>query len=457
MAPAAVKFTSQERDMSIRDAMNDQTLRPRVLQYVAAKRGLSTGDALKFIDGQLSRELGIIPGSRPVALGTGLDHLDHPYLDGPPSVGKGAALDADYRAVFNDGKLLDRVVRALAMDQDGDYVKALEQLHDGADAAHQARKRTLRAVLGGTKAKPEDVDANLTMLERRDAAVTAVHRLEMEPIMLEQTDSQGLVLLDQGDADGNGDGSAVTVDIGLALADPVERERRLARARKVAPSDYSGDKGRQEFFEMDRFHLEAGIDVVRTMERGREIQAAQRKAESVARQLDQEIGSTLDKRQQLRMLDAEIAKLQDKRRPLQDAATQQETKLRMLQAPPAAEGTTGPSSGSGIPSTIIQTRIIDELQANPDESYEDARRRVLEAAEPGIPITLEQESAEWARGNYKLSMDPLRVHEEPAEPPPAENDLNQRVRDRMRELGRPESDYPRTLEEIIAEDPDARW
>ena len=155
--------------MTIRDAMNDQTLRPRVLQYVAAKRGLSTGDALKFIDGQLSRELGIIPGSRPVALGTALDHLDHPYLDGPPSSqDSSAALDADYRAVFNDGKLLDRVVRSVAMDQDGDYVKALEQLHDGADAAHQARKRTLRAVLGGTKSKPEDVDANLTMLERRE-------------------------------------------------------------------------------------------------------------------------------------------------------------------------------------------------------------------------------------------------------------------------------------------------
>ena len=33
--------------------------------------------------------------------------------------------------------------------------------------------------------------------------------------------------------------------------------------------------------------------------------------------------------------------------------------------------------------------------------------------------------------------------------------LNQRVRDRLKQLGRPESEYPRTLEEILAEDRDA--
>ncbi len=405
MAPATVTFTAQQRELSIRDAMNDQRLRPQILQYVAAKRGLSTGDALKFIDGQLSRELGNTPGSRPVTLGAALDHLDHPYLDGPPSRDTSATLDADYRAVFNDGKLLDRVVRSIAMDQDGNYVKALEQLHDGTDSARDAGKRTLRAALEGTKSKPDDVQANLTMLQRRDAAVAAAHQRELEPITLERTNSQGLVLLDQGDDNGNDSGSGVTVDVGLALADPVERERRLARARKLAPNAYSGEKGRQDFFDTDRLHLESGIDLVRTMERGREIQTAQRKAEGVARQLDQAISSTIDKRQQLRLLDAEIAKLEGKLQPLQDDAKRQEAKLRLLETPQAGAAAAGSDSGSEMLSVVLQSRIIDELRANPGDPYEEARRRVLEAAEPGVPITLDQESAEWNAGNFGVSLD----------------------------------------------------
>ncbi len=116
----------------------------------------------------------------------------------------------------------------------------------------------------------------------------------------------------------------------------MEPEPRLARARRLT-DEYVGDQGHEAFFKMDGSHLEAlGVDIVRTMERGVEIRAAQAKADQVARQLDQAIASTLDERQQLRMLDEEIARVQLERRPVQDAASTSEAELVMLASAPGA-------------------------------------------------------------------------------------------------------------------------
>lgn len=82
---------------------------------------------------------------------------------------------------------------------------------------------------------------------------------------------------------------------------------------------------------------------------------------------------------------------------------------------PAAAAATGSDSGSETLSVVLQTRIIDELRANPEEPYEEARRRVLEAAEPGVPITLKQESAEWDANGAGRSM-LVRDREHGAEP-----------------------------------------
>src|SRR5579884_2380099 len=135
---AAVRFTPQQRDMSALDAMRDNELRPRILHYVAAKRNLSRGGALRFIEGQLYHELGIVPGGRNSAtLGQMLAHLDYPHLDGPK------ALDGPLAHVFNDYTLLHQVIRAIALDQGVQEIEALEQLHKGADQG----ARTLRAAL----------------------------------------------------------------------------------------------------------------------------------------------------------------------------------------------------------------------------------------------------------------------------------------------------------------------
>ncbi|MFZ0377743.1 MAG: hypothetical protein WAL38_07945, partial [Solirubrobacteraceae bacterium] len=94
--------------------------------------------------------------------------------------------------------------------------------------------------------------------------------------MLEQVDRHGMILLDQSAPAGLSDSpmrrqSPVAVDplqtdIGKALTDPAERERRLARARKLS-GRYQGDEGRRAFDEEDRGWLEGGKDIVRTLER----------------------------------------------------------------------------------------------------------------------------------------------------------------------------------------------
>ncbi len=370
-------FTREERDLSMGDAMHEPALRIRILQHVAQTKGISTAAAQRLIEGRVRNEL-----SLETSLGQVLDHMDHPNF-------QPTTLDTPIGVVFGDSKTLHRLAHAVAMDQGINYAKALEQLHDATDEAHSRGKRTLGDALDWSRSKPEDVQANMTLLERRDAAVGAAQERALRPVMLERTDDRGLVLLDQGDSARPG------TDIGTALTDPAERERRLARARKAAPGMYDGDKGRQEFNDFDRRYLEVGLDLVRTMERGNEIRAAQNEAAQVARQLDQVIASTVDRRQQLRLLDAEIERLQGQRSSVRSEVLQRESTLRVLESrSKGAEREHGGlafTDGAKLLSTTLQKRLIEERAARPDESYDDARRRVIAEAEPGVPITLEQE------------------------------------------------------------------
>ncbi len=236
-----------------------------------------------------------------------------------------------------------------------------------------------------------------------------------------------MVLLDDGAADSDGDGAEpLGTDIGRILTDPAEFERRLARIRKASAGAWEGDEGRKRFRDADRSHAEAGLDLVRTEERPRQLSQAQAHADEVARTLDQAITADASRQAKLRMLDLEIAKLQGRRDEVQ-ATTGRSSSVRMLEQSASPEPA---SSGA------------EELDQRVRE-----RLRLLGKPENHYVIALEAE----VRG------DPMPTAEtppEPAVPPgvhPEHHLLDRRARARMKELGRPDSEYPRTLDEILQE------
>jgi hypothetical protein len=468
--------------MAAPEAMREASLRSRVLQYVAAKHGISTGDAQHFIEGKLYPELNVIPGlGDRVTLGQVLDHLDNPYLDGPAPAKPGgqAMLDTSLRAVFSDHELLNRVVKTITLDQGINTIEALERLHRGVDAG----SRTLGEALGWTGAEPADIEQGLRLMERREEAVHKELESALGPAMLEQTNERGQVLLDQGAGSGsagppvlsaNGRGALgaqrvaepLRADIGKVLGDPAEFERRLQRARQ-ATGEFTGDQGREQFRNADRQHAEAGIDYVRTIERPREIASAQAKAAQVGRKLDQAIKDATGKRQRVRALDEQIAALDGQRAKLAERTAEpgrKEAKLRLLDA--------AATDDRPLLSVPLQQRIIALATEHPGLSYEERRRRVLEAAEPGMPLTADEEAAMSVDERVRLLAGELESRADRAlsdlgadrpapEPAAAEKALppgvaesrqmDKRVRDRMRTLDRPSGEYLKTLEEMWAE------
>ena len=424
-------FTPKQRDMGVSDALNDPDLRLKVLGYVAAKRGISTGAALTFITGQLSREVGAIVGHRDnVTLGHMFDHLDHPNLDGPGS--SGAMLDHDIRQLFADRAGLNRVVEAISKDQAVDYLAALTKLHEGVD---EARGGTVRMALAAARLPTDGIEAGLRLLERRDAAADRAYFRALGPV--EQTDARGLVLLDQGP------GGGAPVDVGKALADPVEIERRLARIRR-AQAGWEGDDGRARFLEADRANLEANRDIVATAERAGKIAAARSQANQVARRLDQAIREETDPSRRMRVLDAEIAKLGGDVAPARAVDVPATKGLRALDAPAGGTRTLSPE---------LQCRIIRLLEQG--EPYDEALKRVILTAErDGEPV--------W-QGDALVAA-PVPAVEPPVEPTVPEgvhagsHELEGRIQARLRRDGKvidgkvASGEYVRTLEQIMAED-----
>ena len=77
-------------------------------------------------------------------------------------------------------------------------------------------------------------------------------------------------------------------DVGGMIGDPTEFERRFSRARRAAPGMYqTGEAGRERFREEDRMHLDSGLDLVRTLERVGELQAAGTRRAQLTRRLEQ--------------------------------------------------------------------------------------------------------------------------------------------------------------------------
>lgn len=232
----------------------------------------------------------------------------------------GDLLDVGLRQLFEDRAATDRVTRAICLDQGCAYIDALERLHQAAADTFDAARRPLsgeQATLRFALARAGDADyleQTIRTLERRDQAVGRAYERAVDPVMLEQrTDPTGLVLLDQGD----GPNVGPKPDIGTLLTDPAEHERRLARARAVAPI-YRGDEGRKLFEEgsqkllmqPDREHLEKGRDLVLTLERQHAEQQARAAAGEVAKQLDAAIADAGRERSRLKQLDAQLSQLE---------------------------------------------------------------------------------------------------------------------------------------------------
>lgn len=375
-------------------------------------------------------------------------------------------LDMPIARVFDDRPLLNRIVRALSLDQGVSYIDALTQLHDKVDDVYQTSSRgTLRDVLQRTPSDLGDIEDTVKVLARRDDAVNAAYDQAASQLALEQVDGYGNVLLDAAEPQHTDDPEAFerraarmreaqqaalqrdrdpsnvsavrvplpgTTDIGRILADPQEFERRLARMRRAEPRSWDGPEGRAQFQKLDRAHVESGIDMVRTAERRHELAGARRASQKAAQSLDLAIHESSDKRQRLRLLDRQIAKLKDKR-VLLDEPIEADNRVKMLNA-----------------ASDLSERVPEQnqpLQAHADELYErtQERLRLLDRPQGDFLKTL------------KEIMDDVPLSEDaPAEtaPPgvhPGSHELHRRIRERMRLLDRPDSAYVETLEEILGE------
>ena len=237
-------------------------------------------------------------------------------------------------------------------------------------------------------------------------------------------------------------------DVGAALADPVERERRYQRARKHDQRYATPDKGRRAFDADDKVHLEGGIDLVRTMEEppGHRERVAQQRAAEAATALDAAIKSGADKRQRLRLLDAEISKLEGPTQAARDAVADQ---LR-------SEAT---DSDQRCPEDVGRAR-----GGRPTGRCSDAGRRpggvaVYDAIKShmtanGLP---ERDFAQACSISTRRPASLPETPETPAKPEvppgvhPGSYALEQRVRALMAEAGARESEYMKFLDQAMKE------
>ncbi len=366
----------------------------------------------------------------------------------PEPISYPSALDAPVRLVFTDRPLIDRIARSIALDQSVSYADALQQLHDAVDQSHQfGGDGTLRAALSHI-GDPDDINASLTLLEQRDHAVDDAYQQQAGPTLLEQDlDARGMVRLDA-------DAAAR-----LLAADQATFERRLMTTRELAPNQWLGDQGREAFRKLDRELLEQQLDMVATYERPRQLAQARQHAGGVARTLDQALKDGADHKHRLKLLDREVEQLTGRRRELETTQPQ--------------AGTSGPESNT------VGLRLLDDDTggASVGKSLSPKAREIaarINAQEPRdrqhYLQLLSADSSATAADATPYTEVVLRVLDTPAppkrepEPTPAPSErmppgvhpgshqLDQRVRERMRQLHRGESDYVRTLEEVIGDD-----
>jgi hypothetical protein len=356
-------------------------------------------------------------------------------------------LDMPIGEVFADRPVLARLVRAIQLDSGGSWLDAMDAFHKGSDFARGTATPTVRTALEWAQADPEFVEEALTLLERRYGAVDAAYRQAAAPLMLEQVDRQGLVLLD----------AAVqppllphrqtvprvpVADAAKAIADPVERERRFLRGRQMSPR-YQGAEGRKMFDADDLLHLRSGRDIVRTFERGLEQANARAKAREVGRRLDKAIADAGRDRQRLKALEGEIGKLGNT--AARDAAR--------------SEINTQLKATTHVPLKMLDAVETEAdrpvaLDASPADGTPSDQKRLEQLRRTQTPSaflkTLEAYVATGALPDTDAAA--------PAVPPgvhPGSHTMAKRVRERLKLLDRPDSAYQQTLLEIMVEDEEA--
>ncbi|HXB16398.1 MAG TPA: hypothetical protein VNV44_11725 [Solirubrobacteraceae bacterium] len=207
---------------------------------------------------------------------------------------------------------LDRVVTVAARQLGRDYLDVLQELQDAAVADRQmlkgepvgpgewkSERTTLGGLLGQVGVKQLDaVEQDSRLLAERDTAAQRTLDAGLAPVRDLDVDGQGHVLLDK-------DADVVTL-----LRDENTRERRWRRARELDAHNY-GD--RETFDREDMMLLEAGLDLVATLERPATVRAAHEAAAATARELDQVIDANAAKRSRLFTLDSAISTLEAER------------------------------------------------------------------------------------------------------------------------------------------------
>lgn len=356
-------------------------------------------------------------------------------------------LDTNLRDLFSNRKLLDRVIRGIALDTGATYVDSLDLLHRSCDSVYGNRgaSPTLRAALERANTDVDHVEASVKLLERRDQAVNAVFEREAGATLLtEHEDPHGRVLLDQGqlppkqapnapvDTRPRVDGARYQEIMNL----PLHSARQFAAARLSAR--YDGREGPENWRRDDHEAAGGGVDLLRTLQRPAELRAARAQADRVGAMLDQAISTASGKRAKLKTLEAELAKLGPVDGVSFDSAREQ------VRQQAATAGTAEPLKMLDNLDRIgeAETRLLDQdehQRRQLDQQLEHARRtqtpgdflKTIEAVMRGEPVP-----------EPPAPKEPPGVH-------PGSHDLHTRVLARMRELDAPESDYPTILESIM--------
>lgn len=201
-------------------------------------------------------------------------------------------------------RTLSALTAAIQLESDCDWLTAHQTLLDGCEQAMAQGDGTVRSALRHAFVDPERIAEVARLIERRYRVVeSAFNREAPKPLL---TDRHGRVLCDQGDG-------KLTVDPAVVAHDPAEQDRRFARARPL-DRRYDVPGGREAFDFEDRVSLEAGVDIVRTLEAQFDVDGKRRRAEqtaaTVARQLDAAIEAAGRDRQELKLLDQQLARIE---------------------------------------------------------------------------------------------------------------------------------------------------
>jgi hypothetical protein len=307
-------------------------------------------------------------------------------------------LDTNVRAIFNDSRQLNRVVTAITLDRGCDYMHALEAFHEAVDGASNEGKSTLRDALKWMAgADPEYLDECVRTFEQRDAAVDAAYQKAAGRVLLEKTDGQGMVLLDQHD---------------LALK---PRRVRLGRSRIRSPpmsgrcsrTRRSSNAGSRESAPRSRRSgtptKAASVSARRTGSTPSPARISSAppsartsspprapKADQVAAKLDQAIANAADKRSALKALDREIAQL-DRRvrqrlrrlgRPESDYAMALDQEMRGAPMPKAPAKTLDAPVGVVPDSQALHKQIVARMKLldRPDSMYQQTLEEIMREA-----------------------------------------------------------------------------